>query len=121
MDNEITLQDCSYSVSNIYKSELYSVDRLDISRPGLKKPPFIRGMRIVDLGGDVMMVVDGVEADRLIYSFALIRNEIGKTSNQQAFDDYLLAAFLTEEFLVTEQKDVERLSSRFKEVPRALH
>ena len=121
MDIEITLQDCAYSVSNIYKSELYSVDRLDITRPGLKNPPFIRGMRIVDLGGDVMMVIDGVEADRLVYSFAIIRSEISPASSQQRLDDYLLAAFLTEEFLVTEQKDAEGVSSRFKEAPRALH
>jgi len=121
VSQDISFDGCSYSVSNIYTSAENCIDRLDISKPGTEKPAFVRALRIVNSASDVTVIVNGLEADELVYSLALIRKDGDDQSFHARVDKYLMNAMLTEIFLVSNQKDEANVSSRFKEIPKVFH
>ena len=121
MSQDISFDGCSYSVSNIYTSAENCIDRLDISKPGTEKTAFVRALRIVNSASDVTVIVNGLEADELVYSLALIRKDGDDQSFHARVDKYLMNAMLTEIFLVSNQKDEANVSSRFKEIPKVFH
>lgn len=93
-----------FYISNIYRSERFDVDRLDISWIDETKPDFVRGLRIIDhLTGDSEMV-HGVAADDLIYSLCFVTSE-GMPGDESILDRYLEVAIRTKKFLITEQKN----------------
>jgi hypothetical protein len=93
-----------FFISNIYRSERFDVDRLDISWIDDVKPDFVRGLRIIDhLTGDTEMV-HGVAADDLIYSLCFVTSE-GMPGDESILDRYLEAAIRTKKFLISEQKN----------------
>lgn len=103
-----------FSVSNLFRSLRFDVDRLDMSWVDGEMPEFTRGLRIVDNDTGNSATVDGVQADKLIYSLTYI---FGKEDGQEAFrsaiDVYLAVALDTEEYLVLAQKKIPKESQRF--------
>lgn len=98
-----------FSINNIYRSQRYDVDRLDMSWVDGEKPEFSRGLRIVDNDESNTVTVDGEEGDNLIYSLTyLYSKEDGYEAFRAAVDKYLKVALETKEYLVSSQiKDPE--------------
>lgn len=84
-----------FTVSNLFRSLRFDIDRLDMS--------WVDG----DEGNTV--TVDGEDGDSLIYSLAYIfSKEDGADNFRAATDEYLKVALETKEFLVTSQKRSRR-------------
>jgi len=69
----------------------------------------------------VTAILDGAQADELVHSLALIRQESKGKFFQVHVDKYLMNAMLTEIFLVSDQKEGAARSSGPKEVSERLH
>lgn len=89
-----------FLVCNIYRSERYDVDRLDINCVDETKPKFVRGFHIVDHQTSVSATTDGEDADNLIYSMAFISGTYDGNL-REGIDTYLEKAMLEGNFLVT--------------------
>ena len=101
MRNYTYLEGCRFLVINIYRSQRFDVDRLDLNWIDDLKPEFVRGLRVVDHQDGNTVRVHGGDADNLIFSMAYISTTIN-TAAYQDFDSYLLACLESKEFLVTQ-------------------
>jgi hypothetical protein len=112
------LNGARFSINNIYRSQRYDVDRLDMSWVDGEKPEFSRGLRVVDNDESNTATVDGEEGDNLIYSLTyLYTKEDGYENFRKAVDSYLKVALETKEYLVTSQiKDPEGKSELVESV-----
>jgi hypothetical protein len=94
-----------FTINNLFRSQRFDIDRLDMSWVDGEKPQFTRGLRIVDQEEVNTITVDGEDGDNLIYSLTLIfSKEDGLEAFRVATDAYLKIALETKEFLVTSQK-----------------
>ena len=99
------LNGARFTISNLFRSQRFDIDRLDMSWVDGEKPAFTRGLRIVDQEEVNTITVDGEDGDNLIYSLTLIfSKEDGLEAFRAATDTYLKVALETKEFLVTSQK-----------------
>jgi len=99
------LNGARFTINNLFRSQRFDIDRLDMSWVDGEKPEFIRGLRIVDNEEINTITVDGEDGDNLIYSLTLIfSKEDGIEAFRTATDAYLKVALDTKEFLVTSQK-----------------
>ena len=95
-------QGARFTINNIFRSERFDVDRLDMSWVDDEKPIFSRGLRIVDHQEGNTEMVDGDDADSLLFSMANISSK-ETTKSTAPFDQYLGLALKEKEFLVTRQ------------------
>ena len=93
-------QGARFTVNNIYRSERFDVDRLDMSWVDDEKPLFSRGLRIVDHQEGNTEIVDGECADNLIFSMANIASK-DSTKGISSFDQFLEFALKNKNFLIT--------------------
>ena len=94
-----------FSIANLFRSQRFDIDRLDMSWVDGEKPSFSRGLRVVDNEESNTVTVDGVDADNLIYSLTYIfSKEDGIDAFRTTIDAYLTAALATQEFLFSNQK-----------------
>ena len=104
MSDFTILNGARFSISNIFRSIRFDIDRLDLSWVEDEKPEFTRGLRIVDHSENNLVMVDGEAADNLIYSLAYIfGKEEGFEVFRFAIEAYLLVGIETKEFLITAQ------------------
>jgi hypothetical protein len=94
-----------FYIFNMFRSERFDVDRLDISWIDHAKPDFVRGLRIIDHLTAETEMVHGVAADDLIYSLCFVRSE-DMPGDESILDRYLETAIRTKKFLITEQKNM---------------
>jgi len=89
-----------FSISNIFRSIRFDIDRLDMNWIDGEKPDFVRGLRIEGNS----LKVDGEDADNLVYSLTYIFNKEDSTEAfRNAVNIYLEKILDTKEYLVTEQ------------------
>lgn len=94
-----------FSISNIYRSQRYDIDRLDLSLVDDEKPEFSRGLRIVDNDDVNTVMVDGEDADNLMYSLSYIYTKNDNIDSYRlGVDTYLRIAIESSEYLITSQK-----------------
>ena len=99
------LNGARFTINNLFRSQRFDIDRLDMSWVDGEKPEFTRGLRIVDNEEIITITVAGDDGDNLIYSLTLIfSKEDGIEAFRAATDAYLKVALDTKEFLVTSQK-----------------
>ncbi len=91
-----------FSVNNIFRSLRFDIDRLDMSWVDDEMPDFARGLRIVDNEESNTVIVEGREADCLVYSLTYIFNKEDNLEDfRRAMDQYLIVALETKEYLCT--------------------
>ena len=90
-----------FSVNNIFRSQRFDVDRLDINWADDEKPEFIRGLRIIDHQEGETYTVHSEDADNLMYSLSYVSNKSTSEDGLKKFDEYLAAATASKDYLVT--------------------
>ena len=94
-----------FTITNIFRSLRFDVDRLDLSWVEDEKPDFTRGLRVVDNDESNTVTLDGEDADNLIFSLAYAFNKQDGFENfRAAVDEYLKVAIATKQYLITGQK-----------------
>ena len=93
-----------FGINNIFRSQRFDVDRLDINWTDDEKPEFVRGLRIVDHQEGETYTVHSEDADNLMYSLAYVSNKSKLEDGVKPFDEYLAAATSSKDYLVTEIK-----------------
>ena len=94
-----------FIINNLYRSQRFDIDRLDLNWVGDEKPEFTRGLRVVDHDTSNTVTVDGEEGDNLIFSLSYsYTKEDGYEAFRAAVEEYLKVALETKEFLITAQK-----------------
>jgi hypothetical protein len=96
-----------YSINNIYRSERYDVDRLDLNYADEDKPKFVRGFRVVDHQADVTVTLDGEDGDNLAYSMAFVSCS-NKEYSKSHFDTYLEKCLVDGDYLISNHKTVDK-------------
>ena len=91
-----------FRITNIYRSQRFDVDRLDLNWVDEEKPEFIRGFRVVDHHEGTTVPVHGGDADNLIYSMSFITSTV-KGASFSDFDAYLMECINSKEYLVSAQ------------------
>jgi hypothetical protein len=89
-----------FLISNIYRSERFDVDRLDLHWVNQEKPGFVRGFRVVDHQEVKTVTVHGDEADDLIFSMSFISSTV-KDASSSEFDAYLIQGVEENNYLIT--------------------
>lgn len=99
-----------FFISNIYRSQRFDVDRLDLNWVDEEKPEFVRGFRLVDHQEVKTVTVHGEDADNLIFSMTYISSTV-KDASFLDFDAYLVASVEKSNYLITShainKKDAE--------------
>lgn len=99
-----------FFISNIYRSQRFDVDRLDLNWVDEEKPEFVRGFRLVDHQEVKTVTVHGEDADNLIFSMTYISSTV-KNASFLDFDAYLVASVENSNYLITShainKKDAE--------------
>ena len=99
-----------FFISNIYRSQRFDIDRLDLNWVDEEKPDFVRGFRVVDHQEVKTVTVHGEEADNLIFSMTFISSTI-KDASYIDFDAYLVVSIDNHNYLITshaiKKKDAE--------------
>lgn len=93
-----------FSVVNIFRSQRFNIDRLDISWVDDEMPEFVRGLRIVDFNEGETYTLHDKDADNLMYSFAYIYSKSANEKFIEMVDEYLITAIGSKEYLITEDK-----------------
>ncbi len=91
-----------FSVNNIFRSQRFDVDRLDLNWVDDEKSEFVRGLRIVDHKDGETYMVHSEDADNLIYSLAYVSNKSASEVGVTKFDEYLLAATTSKKYLISD-------------------
>ena len=92
-----------YQIVNIFRSKRFDIDRLDLDIVrGEDVPDMARGFRIVDHETDDIHLVNGPDADYLIFSLAHIHC-VNDGEYMYKFDQYLIRAIETDVYLITKQ------------------
>lgn len=89
-----------FSVNNIFRSQRFDVDRLDINWVDEEKPDFVRGLRIIDHQDGETYTVHSEDADDLMYSLAYVSNKCSSEDGVNKFDEYLAAATASKDYLI---------------------
>jgi hypothetical protein len=90
-----------FGINNIFRSQRFDVDRLDINWTDDEKPEFVRGLRIIDHQEGETYTVHSEDADNLMYSLAYVSNKSKLEDGVKPFDEYLAAATSSKDYLVT--------------------
>jgi hypothetical protein len=93
-----------FSIANIFRSQRFNIDRLDISWVDDEMPEFVRGLRIVDFSEGETYTLQDKDADNLMYSFAYIYSNSSNEKFIEMVDEYLRTAIESKEYLITEDK-----------------
>jgi hypothetical protein len=93
-----------FGINNIFRSQRFDVDRLDINWTDDEKPEFVRELRIIDHQEGETYTVHSEDADNLMYSLAYVSNKSKLEDGVKPFDEYLAAATSSKDYLVTEIK-----------------
>ena len=93
-----------FTVINIFRSQRFDVDRLDINWVDEEKPEFVRGLRIVDHNEGETYMVHDQDADNLMFSMSYVNIKSTPENAVQKFDEYLAQATTDKEYLVTALK-----------------
>lgn len=101
------LEGARFSVINIFRSQRFDVDRLDINWVNEEKPEFVRGLRVVDHQEGETYMTHAEDADNLIFSLAYVSNKSEAEDGTRRFDEYLAAAVTSKNYLVTDSKKKE--------------
>jgi hypothetical protein len=104
-------QGARFAISNIYRSERFDVDRLDLSLVDEDRPEFCRGLRVIDHQVGHTEMVDGDEADSLIYSLAYLSTR-DTTKGSEIYDEYLVNALKTREFSISNHEKLEGIKPK---------
>jgi hypothetical protein len=104
-----------FSITNIFRSQRFNIDRLDINWVDDEVPEFVRGVRIVDYAEAETYALQDKEADNLMYSFAYIYSNSSNDKFIEMVDEYLKKAILSKEYLITEDQ------KKPKEVAQVVH
>lgn len=104
------LDGARFSIVNIFRSQRFDVDRLDINWTGEEKPEFVRGLRIRDHQSNETFTVHDEDADNLMFSLAYASNNSNEEDGTKKFDDYLTEATSAKQYLITEIKKKEKES-----------
>ena len=99
MRNYTYIEGARFLVANIYRSQRFDVDRLDLNWVDDSKPEFTRGLRVVDHKECETYVVHGERADNLIFSLAAISSD-KDVSGYEGYDAYLLESIRTGNYLI---------------------
>ena len=94
------LDGARFFISNIYRSQRFDIDRLDLNWVDEEKPDFVRGFRVVDHQEVRSVTVHGEDADNLIFSMTYISSTI-KDASFIDFDAYLVASVEKSNYLIT--------------------
>lgn len=92
-----------FGISNIFRSQRFDIDRLDISWVDDEMPEFVRGVRIIDFNENETYTLQDKEADNLMYSFAYIYSNSSNEKFIEMVDEYLKIAIESKEYLITEE------------------
>ena len=92
-----------FGIANIFRSQRFNIDRLDISWVDNEIPEFIRGLRIVDFTEGETYTIQEKDADNLMYSFAYIYSTSPSEKFLELVDAYLIQVIETKEYLITEK------------------
>jgi hypothetical protein len=93
-----------FGISNIFRSQRFDIDRLDINWVDDEMPEFVRGVRIVDFTENETYTLQDKDADNLMYSFAYIYSNSSNEKFIEMVDEYLKTAIESKEYLITEDK-----------------
>ena len=93
-----------FGIANIFRSQRFNIDRLDISWVDDEIPEFVRGLRIVDFNEGETYTLQEKDADNLMYSFAYIYSNSSNDKFIEMVDEYLKAAIQSKEYLISEDK-----------------
>ena len=93
-----------FGIANIFRSQRFNIDRLDISWVDDEMPEFVRGLRIVDFNEGETYTLQEKDADNLMYSFAYIYSNSSNDKFIEMVDEYLKAAIQSKEYLISEDK-----------------
>ena len=93
-----------FGIANIFRSQRFNIDRLDINWVDDEMPEFVRGMRIVDFTENETYTLQDKDADNLMYSFAYIYSNSTNEKFLEMVDEYLKIAIESKEYLITEDK-----------------
>ena len=116
MRNYTYLEGVRFSVINIFRSQRFDVDRLDINWVNEERPKFVRGLRVVDHQEGETYVTDAEDADNLMFSLAYVSNKSEAEDGTRLFDEYLTTAVISKNYLVTDSKKKES-----KKIESVLH
>lgn len=104
MRNYTAIDRNRYEIFNIFRSQRFDIDRLDLNLiKDDECPDMARGFRIVDHEIDEVYLISGLEADHLIFSLAYLHS-VNEGEYMHQFDEYLLEAIETDIYLVTQQE-----------------
>ena len=95
-----------FFISNIYRSQRFDIDRLDLNWVDVEKPDFVRGFRVVDHQSGEVVTVHGEDADNLIFSMSYIGTTV-KDSSCADYDAYIISCLDKKNYLTTTKKDAE--------------
>lgn len=93
------LEGARFLIHNIFRSQRFDIDRLDLNWVSGPKPEFSRGFRVVDHQEGKYYMLHDVDADNLIYSMAFISSN-DSSSGYEAYDKYLITAIESKNYLV---------------------
>ena len=90
-----------FCIANIFRSQRFNIDRLDINWVDEEVPEFVRGVRVVDFTEGETYTLQDKEADNLMYSLAYIYSSSSNEKFTELVDAYLIRATETKEYLFT--------------------
>lgn len=91
-----------FGVANIFRSQRFNIDRLDLSWVDERVPEFVRGLRIIDFNESETFTLHDKDADNLMYSFAYIFSTSTNEKFLELMDAYLIKATQSKEYLIAE-------------------
>lgn len=103
-----------FGIANIFRSQRFSVDRLDINwvEGDGEIPDFVRGLRVVDFDENETYTLKDKDADNLMYSFALIYSVNSSDKFIELVDRYLIESIKSENYLITEEQKKSKESTQ---------
>jgi len=104
-----------FGIANLFRSQRFNIDRLDINWVDDEMPEFVRGVRIVDFTENETYTLQDKDADNLMYSFAYIYSNSSNEKFIEMVDEYLKIAIESKEYLITEDK------KKPKEITQVVH
>ena len=93
-----------FGIANIFRSQRFDIDRLDINWVEDEVPEFVRGLRVIDFNEGETYTLHDKDADNLMFSLAYIYSKGVGEKAVDLIDDYLKTAIDTKEYLITEFK-----------------
>lgn len=98
-------QGARFYISNIFRSQRFDVDRLDMSWVDDERPEFCRGLRVIDHRESHTEMIDGEDADSLVYALAFISCKDG--TKDLDVDAYLQKSLESKDFSTVSIKTLD--------------